>query len=71
MRQPLVAPNPRSGLQVRLLRRVEHIPPGATAVLIGSLMYYDEPHGDDEFYVEYRGALVSVRRADLGWDTAR
>ena len=61
----LDAPNPFPGTVVRLVYAVEDAPAGATAILVGSLLGYNEPRPTDEFEIEYRGTLLTVLRREI------
>ena len=61
----LTEPNPRPGILLTLVCTVEHVPVGAEVLLVGSMFLYDEAHPTDEFQVEYRRALVTVKRCQV------
>ena len=61
----LIEPNPRPGIQLTLVRAVDHVPAGAEVLLVGSLFLYDEAEPTDEFLVEYRRALITVKRCEV------
>jgi hypothetical protein len=57
--------NPPVGTLVRFVRDVAGAKAGAVATLVGSLFHYDEAQPGDEFEVEYRGRLLTVRRDEI------
>ena len=59
------APNPFPGTVVRLVCSIEDAPAGATVMLVGSLLGYDEAKPTDEFEIEYRGTLLTVLRREI------
>ena len=44
---------------------IEDAPAGATVMLVGSLLGYDEARPTDEFEIEYRGTLLTVLRREI------
>ena len=57
--------NPPIGTLVRFVRDVGLARAGAVATLVGSLFQYEEAQPSDEFEVEYRGRLLTVRRDEI------